>query len=376
MNRPTTDRTFSRFRLGGFLLLIVVSAGVGVLWAHKDSSLKRESRSIKAETEAGPSVRVVTVQADGLDRFLKLQGEAQPFQSTTIYPKVSGFLRQILVDKGSLVRQGQLLAVVESTETDRDTAALKADYENKRQTAERDRTLAKVGAVSLQTMEDAEAAARIAREKLASQAALQGYQRITAPFPGVVTQRFADPGAMLQNGGATATGQPVLSLAQVDRLRVVIYLDQQAASRLKVGADLEVRPSDRPDQVRHLRISRAAGAVDPRTRTLLVEADLDNRDGSFLPGGAVTASLRLPGRDGVLKVPSETIMIRNNQAHVAVVTPDRIITYRPVMLGDDNGTTVEVMQGLKAGEKVVLSPSVTLVEGGGARTVEVDPPRK
>nr|WP_320132178.1 efflux RND transporter periplasmic adaptor subunit [uncultured Holophaga sp.] len=370
------DKTFSRFRLGGLMLLIVASAGAGILWARQSRRVAHEARAIQAEAAAGPSVRVALVQADGADGQLKLQGEAQPYVSTTLYPKVSGFLRRITVDKGSLVRQGQLLAVVESTETDRDTAALRADCENKQRTAERNRELGKVGALSQQAVDDAVAAARVARERLASQATLEGYQHLTAPFSGVVTQRFADPGAMLQNGGSTATAQPVLTLAQVDRLRVVLYLDQQQASRLKVGTELEVRPTDRPDQVRKVRISRAAGAVDPRTRTLLVEADLDNRDGSFLPGGAVMASLRLPGRPGTLRIPSECLTIRGSQTQVAVVGPEHRIAYRTVTPGEDNGLTVQILQGLQAGEQVVLSPTVTLAEGASVQPMAIESSRK
>jgi len=366
-----TDRTFSRFRLTGVTLLIVAAGAVGVLWAGKQRGLRQEPRS-----EGGARVRVVTAEPEGGSGLLSLQGEAQPFVSAILYPKVSGFLRRISVDKGSVVHQGQVLAVLESAETDRDAAALQADYDNKLRASERYRALARQGIVSTQALEDAESAALVAREKLASQSAIQGYQRVVAPFSGVITQRYADPGAMLQNGAATSTAQPVLAIAQVDRLRVVLYLDQQAAYRIKLGTPLEVHPADRPDQVRALKVARMAGAIDPKTRTLLVEADLENQDGAFLPGGAVVARLQVPPRSGTLRVPSEAVVLRENRPCLAVVTKDRKVSLRQVLLGDDTGIQVQVLQGLQTGEKVILSPPVTLKEGDPVEAVEIEGPRK
>ncbi|MBP1628171.1 MAG: efflux transporter, family, subunit [Holophagaceae bacterium] len=373
MNLQTTpDRSFSRFRITGVALLLVAACGIGVLWAAKRHGLNHESEGLRADQAAGPRVRVAVATQEGGDGLLGLQGEAQPYAATTLYAKVSGFLRQIHVDKGSPVRQGQVLAVLESAETDRDTLALKADYENKRRSAERMKELSRQGIISAQALEDAESAAQVAREKLGSQAAVQGYQRIVAPFTGVVTQRFTDPGALLQNGGSTSTAQPVLSIAQVDRLRVVLYLDQQVAARVKIGTPLEVRPADRPDQVRQICISRLAGAVDAKTKTLLVEADLDNKDGAFLPGGAVRVNLKLPAYAGSLQIPSEAVALRENKPQVAVVGSDQRVAFRPVVAGDDSGTRVKVLQGLKPGDKVILSPAITLKDGDKVQAVDVE----
>ncbi|WP_005035763.1 efflux RND transporter periplasmic adaptor subunit [Holophaga foetida] len=371
MNQQATpDRTYSRFRITGVALLLVAACGIGVLWAAKRHTLNQEAQGLRAGEAAGPRVRVTSATQEGGDGLLNLQGEAQPYASTTLYAKVSGFLRQIHVDKGSPVRQGQVLALLESAETDRDASALKADYENKRRSAERMKELARQGIISSQALEDAESTAQVAREKLASQAAVQGYQRIIAPFSGVVTQRFADPGAMLQNGGSTSTAQPVLSVAQVDRLRVVLFLDQQVAARVKVGTPVEVRSSDRPDQIRQISISRLAGALDTKTKTLLAEADLDNRDGAFLAGGAVLVSLKLPAHVGAPQIPSEAVTIRENKPQVVVVGPDQRVSFHPVILSDDTGTRVQVLQGLKPGEKVILSPAVTLKDGDRVQPVE------
>jgi len=362
----------SRFSMTGLALLLMAGSGIGILWARQSRRVGNEAKSRSQEAAAGARVRVATAEQKGGAGWLTVQGEAQPYVSATLYPKVSGFLRQIGVDKGSPVRKGQVLAVLEASETDRDAAALRADYENKRRTAERHRALARDGILSAQALEDSEAAARVAKERLASQSVVQGYQRVVAPFSGVITQRFADPGALLQNGGATSAAQPLVNLAQVDRLRVVLHLDQQAAARVQVGTPVDVFPAGRPDLMRKIRISRRSGAVDPRTRTLSVEADLDNGDSAFLPGGAITARLQVPQVLAGPRVPSEAVFLRESKPCLAIVSPDQRLVIRQVLLGDDTGSWVQVLSGLNPGERVILSPAITLKDGD--RVVPVETP--
>jgi len=367
----TAQTSFSRFRLGGVVLLLAAAASITALWALQRAGVKAEASRLRNQEEAGPRVRVAQVGGEGDGRVVELNGEALPFESTTLYAKVSGFLREIRVDKGSRVAKGQVLAVLESAEVNTDARALKADAENKRRQAERVRKLAREGVISSRDLEDAEAAARIAEEKLASQAALQGYLTVTAPFSGVVTQRFADPGALIQNGASTTTAQPIVALAQVERLRVAFYLDQGMAARVKPGQALSVRPVDRPDLSRSIQVSRISGALDPRTRTRLAEADLENRDGAFVAGGAVLVSLPLPREEGRLEIPSEAVLIKGDKTFAAVVGPDGRLAIRPVLLGEDTGSRVRVLQGLKAGEKVVMNPSATLKDGDRVQPVDV-----
>ncbi len=366
-----TDPGFSRFRLGGVVFLLVAASSITVLWAVQRTGVRHEAQHLRLEAEAGPRVRVALAGSDGSTRLLEISGEAMPYVSTTLFAKVSGFLKEIRVDKGSAVRQGQVLAVIESTEVDRDAQALKADAENKLRYAERVRQLGRQGIISARDLEDAEAAASIAKERLASQAAVQGYRNVVAPFPGVITQRFADPGALIQNAGNSSSAQPLLSLAQVDRLRVTFYLDQQLATRVKLGQEIEVRPVDRPDLVRTLKVARFAGALDPRTRTLLAEADLDNRDGAFLAGGSVQVALRLPQEAGRLEIPSEAILLKGDGTFAAVVGSDQRLNLRPLLLGEDTGIRVRVLQGLRVGDRVVLNPSLTAKDGDKVQAVEI-----
>lgn len=350
------------FKLGGYITLAVAALGLGGLLWSRQSGLKQESQQRKAELDAGPRVRVAVVGLQGADRSLSLSGEALPFASTTLYAKVSGFVRSMPVDKGAAVAKGQVVAVVESPETDRDTQALQADAENKRRNADRSRSLGRDGLLSPRDVEQAQADAEMADAKLASQATLKGYQVVRAPFSGVITQRFADPGAMVQNGGATSTAQPLVTLAQVDRLRVTVYLDGSVASQVKAGSLVEVRPVERLDLVRQVKVSRVAGALDPKTRTLLMEADLDNRDGAFLAGGFVQVGLKVKAA-GRFAVPTEAVVLRDGKAQAAVIQPDGRVRFQALQLGEEDDQSIRVLSGLQPGDKVVLNPPLGLKDG-------------
>lgn len=350
------------FKRGGIITLLLAAGGVGALLVARQAGERREARQLQAAADAGPAVRTARVTLQGGDRGLTVQGEALPYASTTIYAKVSGFLRSIPVDKGSAVAKGATLAVLEAPETDRDTQALQADADNKRRNADRARALGKDGLLSPQAVEQAVADAHVAEAKLASQAALKGYEVVRAPFAGVVTQRFADPGALIQNGGATSSAQPLVTLAQVDRLRVDFYLDATAAAAVRVGTPLEVRSADRPEVARTLKVSRVSGALDPKTRTLLAEADLDNRDGAFLAGGFVQVTLRVkvPAR---LALPEEALVLRQGRTFAAVLQADGRVRFQPVQVGEPENQAVRVLQGLKEGDTVVLNPPPGLKDG-------------
>lgn len=350
------------FKLGGVLTLVVAALGVGGLYWSRQSGLKADTARRTADLQAGPRVRVAKAGLQDPQRDLSLQGEALPYASTTLYAKVSGFLRSISVDKGSAVTPGQVVAVVESPETDRDTQALQADADNKRRNAVRSKALGRDGLLSPRDVEQAEADAAVAEAKLASQATLKGYQVVRAPFRGVVTQRFADPGALVQNAGSSSTAQPLVTLAQVDRLRVTVYLDATVAALVKPGTPVEVRPVERLDVVRPAKLSRVAGALDPRTRTLLAEADLDNRDGAFLAGGFVRVDLKVKASSR-FAIPLEAVVIRDGRPQAAVLQENGRVKFQALRLGEEEDSRVRVLGGLQPGDTVVLNPPPSLKDG-------------
>jgi len=346
----------SRFRMAGALLALLVLGTVASLKWRQGRALARETHGLQQAVAAGPRVRTLLVRADGDGVPMAFHGEIIPAASATLYAKIGGYVKEMRVDKGSPVRKGQVLAVLESPETDRQTLALKTSYENLQHAAERQLQLGKEGIANQQDVDNAVAAARVAREQWQAQRQSQGYEQVLAPFAGVVTARMVDPGAFIQNATSTLSAQPLFGVADTTRLRVDFFLDQATAALAKVGQALDVSPAERPDRVRRLRLDRLAGSLDLRTRTLLAEADLDNRDGQFLGGSYVNVALHLPKGSGAIEVPSEALLMHGSQAYAAAVEQGRI-RLLPLALGADVGNQVRVLRGLQPGTRIVLNPS-------------------
>ncbi len=356
----------------GIGLLILGALALGTILMGQRRSLAREAEARRKAEEAGPQVRILALGGAGTLGDPIYQGEALPYLSTTLYARAAGFLREIRVDKGSRVRRGQVLAVIESLETDRDLAALRADAENKRRNAQRLANLLKDKLVSARDAEQAATDAHMAEAKFQSLGVTRGYQRLQAPFDGVVTQRFADPGALIQNASNSLSAQPVVTVAQVDRLRVTLYLDQTAAAKARLGDPVQVAAAEAGGPTRPAKLSRLAGALDPRTRTLTAEADLDNRDGAFLPGGSVRVTLGRPGSGGLV-LPLEAVALRQGKPFAFVLDATNHVHLKPLQLGEDNGQRVHLLGGLQPGQKVVLSPPPTLADGAKVRPLQPPP---
>ena len=366
---PEQPPSSGKFVAGGILLLIVAALGVGGLVGTKKWNQRHDSETRRVELDKGPIVRAARIEQGGGERTFTLQGEALPYLSTTLYAKLSGFLRQINVDKGSSVSKGQVIAMIESPETDQDFKALKVDADNKRRNAQRAESLGKQQLLSDRDVEQAMADARMAEAKLESSGALKAYQVVKAPFNGVITQRFADPGALVQNASNSASAAlPLVTVAQVDRLRVTIYLDQTVASQIEVGAQVTVRAAERPELVRKARISRVNGGLDPRTRTLLAEVDLDNHDRVFLAGGSVQVELKVKAASR-LEIPAEALSLQNGRPFAAVLGVDQKVHFVPLTLGDEERQRVRVLAGVKEGDVVILNPGLELQEGTRVRVV-------
>lgn len=359
----------SRFRTAGALLAVLVLGTVAALKGLQAHTLARESSRLQVQVEAGPRVRVLPVRADGDGAPMAFHGETVPVASATLYAKIGGFVKEMRVDKGSRVRAGQVLAVLTSPETDRQTLALKASYDNLQRAAERQVQLGKEGIANAQDVDNAVAAARVAREQWQAQRLSQGYEQVLAPFSGVVTARLVDPGAFIQNATATLSAQPMLTVADLSRIRVDFFLDQATAALARVGQTVEISSAERPDLVRTGRIDRLGGTLDLRTRTLLAEVDLDNRDGQFLGGSYVNVALHLPKGSGAIEIPAEALLMRGSRAFAAAVDQGRV-RLLPLTLGGDVGSQVRVLQGLRSGASIILNPGSGLRDGDRVQVAE------
>jgi membrane fusion protein, multidrug efflux system len=359
----------SRFRLAGIVLTVLVLATVGMLMFAQRHSLAKEGASRKAEVEAGPRVHTMVVGTGSVGPTLSFQGEALPWASATLYAKIGGFLKEIRVDKGSRVQKGELLAVIQSPETEKQVLALKSNYENLQRTADKYVQLGREKIASALDVDNAQAAAQVAKQTWLSQAELEGYEKLVAPFSGMVTARFVDPGAFIQNASSSMVSQQIVTISDVSRLRVTFFLDQKTASLVSVGQEIEVSPAEHPDMVSTGKISRLAGALDVRTRTMLAEADLDNRSGKFLSGGYVRVVLKLPRGDGRLEIPSEALLMKGETPFAAALVGSQV-HLQPLVLGDDVGSRVRILQGLAAGTRIILNPSPGIKEGDRVQALD------
>jgi RND family efflux transporter MFP subunit len=190
-----------------------------------------------------------------------------------------------------------------------------------------------------------------------------GSRTLRAPFAGIVTARFADPGALIQSAaGAQAGALPVVTVANIQRLRIYVYLDQSSAPFVKVGDAAEVRVVERPGWSRPAKVARASGELTPHTRTMLTEIDVDNADGALLPGSFVEVAIKIHVPT-LVQIPAEAVIPRGTQLFVAVVDGGSRLRFRPLHLADDDGETARVLDGLRAGETVALNIGESVEDG-------------
>jgi len=359
-----------RLFVGGVVSMTVSLLVVAGLLARKAGLVSAEGRARAADVAAGPHVRVVRVMAPDGGRRLSLLGEARPFAAVTLYAKVSGYLRRVLVDKGDAVSANQVLAVLESPELDQQYEAALADARNRRVNAQRFRALAAENASSTQEAERYETDAAVGDANLKALETLKAYEIIRAPFAGRVTARYADPGALLQNATNAQTGAlPVLTVAQTGRLRVYAYVDQHDAPLIAVGTPAVITLPDRPEVQLAARVTRVSGQLDSRTRTLLAEVDVPNQGEDILPGSFVTVALQAKSR-GYPEVPAGALVVRGDTTLVAVVDSADRVSFRRVTVGRDDGERVAIASGLAPGERVALNLGDSVSDGAKVQPVE------
>lgn len=346
--------------------IIIVAAAIVVLCVltfSKKNKIETETEHRAEVATAGPFIRTVSPTLSPAQTSITLEGDALPYASTTLFAKIGGYLHSISVDKGDEVKQGQTLAVIESPETDQQYMAALADYENKTKINDRNQQLLKEKLVAPETAEQSAADAEIARQTLAVDKTNKGYEVITAPFTGRITGRFVDPGALIQNAvNQETTTQPVVSIAQVDRLRIDFYLDQRYASFVHVGDPVEVTLPERPGFVLNAAVTRYTGELDPQTRMQLVEIEVPNTDRKIVPWSTVNINLKvsLPAQ---IEVPAEALIVRKDKFFVPIVDANNKISYREVHIGNNDGKTIEILDGLQGNEKIGLNLGNGVAEG-------------
>jgi RND family efflux transporter MFP subunit len=357
----------------GYLIAIVVVAIAGAavfhIWRQKDADLSATREALAIEVARGPSVQVVPVTAGPSERLITLLGDTRAWQTTTLYGKVAGYVKSIPVDRGDRVTAGQVVVEVASPETDRQYDSALADLENKQRNYHRAHDLMAHGAGSIQASDQADTDFRMATQSVAQLGVMKTYEVLRAPFNGVVTARFVDPGALVQNSTTNqASNQPVLTIADEGRLRVDIYVAQRDVPFVHVGDTADVADAAAPDRKLPGRIARTSEVLDPRTRTLFVELDLDNRDHALIPGSFAYVTLHVP-LHSYPQVPVAGLVVRGNNTFVADIDADSQVHLRPVKVATTDGIHASLADGAAVGTRIALNLPDGVVDGSRVRTV-------
>jgi RND family efflux transporter MFP subunit len=380
----------------GVLLLFIVALGFGV-WRHYQQH-RQVTDTAEQQANFVPTVRVANVAQRLGTQDVTLPATTLGFEAANIYARASGYVLKRYVDIGDHVKAGQLLAEITAPEVE----AQVAQYQNSLQQAQatirqnqaqrastqvtsmRSTVLAKEGwdtleqgdvdRYSFQAQQHATTAAQYNAAAMEQQLRYYNqqkiYQQVLAPFDGVITQRNIDVGSLITADAAGGTS--MFSLQQSDVLRVWVYVPQDDAFGVKPGVEAVIRVPAMPNLTAHGTVTRIADALQPGTRTLLTEVDVPNPDGALQPGVYCTVELKVPRTSPALVVPASAVIFNQDGMQVAVVEND-IVRLHKIVITTDYGTEVEVSEGVKPGDQVILQPPVNVADGDRVKTINATP---
>lgn len=364
---------------------VLIGAGIGaaLLAALGIASRIRDKSALRDRTlqSAAPIVSVVTPVKGEPELELVLPGNVQAFTEAPIYARTSGYVKAWHADIGALVRKGQRLADIESPEVDQQLQQVRADLgtaqanqDLARITADRLRGLVDTNAVSRQEYDNAVSALAARRAETESARAnarrleqLVSFERIEAPFAGVITARNTDVGQLVDAGSSGGPARELFRIAATDVLRVFVNVPQTNSAAASPGAAADVTLAEQPGKRYSGKIARTSSAIDPATRTMLVEVDLANAGGEIFPGAFAQVHLKLLSANPALLVPVSALLFRSEGPRVATVAAGNRAVLVPVVLGRDYGTRVEVTAGLAPDSRVIDSPPDSLLDGQQVR---------
>lgn len=367
------------------LVLIVAGAITLITRVSHERALAKET-----EQQTIPTVAVVHPLAEKPDEELVLPGTLQAYEESPIYARTSGYLVRWYKDIGSRVKEGELLATIDTPEVDQELNQARAtrqqivaQLELAKISAERWENLRKSDSVSAQEADQQTSGYRQAQANLAAAEAnvrrleqLEGFKKVYAPFSGVITRRNVDPGALINAGtGAAGTGPArgeLFVIARVNPLRVYTNVPQGYAPFIKVKGTATITLQEFPGERFSAEVERTAEAIDPNTRTLLTEVDVPNKSGRLLPGSLGEVHYAVGSNVDKVTVPVNAMLFRSEGPRLAVVGHDHKVQLRPISIGRDYGTTLEILAaGVSTQDQIVINPSDSLDDG---QQVNLAPP--
>lgn len=353
-----------RFLLIGWIGLAVITliAAVAVVTV-RGQAVRNQSDLLREEAGQGQPVLVTKLVGRPEMREITLPGEVHGYYETPIYAKIAGYVKTMLVDKGSQVRMGQLVATIESPETDQQTRNAKASYEIAAITDRRFQALLRGQVVPQQQADETHAQMLETYALWQSDLATQQYERVVAPFDGMITARNLNPGALVGSNAATGTSSPsIFEIATLKPLRVYIFLPQPFAPLVRDGDAAAVTVSEYPKRDFVGTITRHPSALDQNTRTMQVEVDLPNEDLALYPGMYANVKVTIRGAKDSPRVPDQALIFSNESVLVPIVRDNRIHLVK-VELGLDDGINCEVVRGLEGDETIALGMGQTAHDG-------------
>ena len=366
---PATPRK-ALFMIAVVVLALLAGAVITMLMRiHSSRVLAQET-----ERESVPTVAVLHPTLEKPDEELVLPGSLLAFEESPIYARTNGYLLHWYKDIGSRVTKGELLADIDTPEVDQELMQARATRQQivaqmdlAKINSDRYLSLRTTDSVSQQEADQQASGYQQAKANLDANDAnvrrlqeLEAFKHVYAPFSGVLTKRNVDPGALINAGG---TGKEMFDMARVDPLRVYVSVPQTYAPAIKNGMEAWVTLQELPGQKFKGTVARTAESIDPTTRTLLTEVDVPNKDGRLLPGSFGEVHFR-PGISGQkVTLPVNTMLFRQEGPRVAVVGSDNKVQLRPITIGRDYGSTLEILGGVDVGDQVVINPADSLEEG-------------
>jgi RND family efflux transporter MFP subunit len=377
-----------RFSLG--ILIVVAIAAALVAYGVLPRVKARQELQDQTIHAAQPTVSVIRPQLSTPSEELVLPGNIQAFIDAPIYARTNGYLRRWYFDIGAHVRKGQLLAEIESPEVDRelqqareDLRTAQANLELAKITANRYVDLFKTDSVAKQDVDNAVqgAAARNATVRAAQANVLRleqlvNFEKVYAPFDGVITARNTDIGQLIDSGSSGGPTRELFHIAAMDRLRVFVQVPQTSSHDTIPGVLADLTLPELPGKRFPGTLVRTARAIDPTTRTLTVEVDVVNSTGQLFPGAYTSVHFKIRPKTPTLLVPAVSLIFRSQGLRVAKVDQDNRVRLLPVTLGRDLGNTVEVVAGLTPEDAVITNPPDSLVEGETVRIVHPQPAKE
>ena len=371
--KPTQASPRRRWWIAVLAFVIVAGAFIsGILpRVTARSTLRKETDQL-----AVPTVNVIRPKQTAPSQEIVLPANVQPFINAPIYARTNGYLKRWYVDIGAKVKKGQMLAEIETPEVDQqllqaraNLATAQANLKLSQTTAVRYQDLLKSDSVSQQETDNAvgnfnanKAVVQADEANVKQLEALQSFEKVYAPFDGLVTARNTDIGALITAGSGT-TSTELFRIAQPGKLRVYVNVPQAYSQAAKPGLTAELALSEFPGRRFPGKLVRTADAIDPATRTLLTEIDVDNPTGNLLSGAYAEVHLKLPSAQSTYILPVNTLLFRSEGLRIAVVEDQQHAALKPITMGRDFGSEAEVIAGLDGNESIILDPPDSIVDG-------------